>query len=206
MEKRIIGITGGIGSGKSVVSRILRLNGFAVYDCDYEAKRIMGCDAGVRSALCDILGDGAYDAHGNPDRKYIAGLIFSNAEMLARVNGVVHASVRDHFRIFARESSSETVFCESAILASSGFAGLCDSVWLVEAPVGLRIERVMRRSAMSADEVMQRMAAQSDEMAAVVAYRPSVIRNADDSGLLQRIMNLLNNDYEIKELICLEKF
>ena len=92
--KRLIGITGGIGAGKSVVSRILRHRGYPVYDCDSEAKRLMDTDAEVISGLKSLLGDSIYSADGKLDRGEMSRRLFSDDEIRRGVNGIVHSAVR----------------------------------------------------------------------------------------------------------------
>ena len=184
-----IGITGGIGSGKSVVSRIVRCNGFPVYDCDFEAGRLMQSDSALKERLSAVLGGKAYNACGELDRKYVASRIFGDSELRKDVNRLVHSAVREDFRRFA-EARKGKVFVESAILFSSGLASLCDKVWVVEAPKETRVVRVMSRNGCDRDDVESRMSAQSTEFAKV----PSDALFLDNGGevpLLQKILRLL---------------
>lgn len=162
-DVEIIGITGGIGSGKSVVSRVLRLNGFHVYDCDMEARRLMERDVRLKRALCEILGDEIYADGINLDRKRMASIIFSDKQILSQVNSLVHSAVKQDFLWYASRNATGTVFCESAILASSGLDAVCDRVWIVDAPENMRIDRVKRRNGMDISEIKRRMDAQSEE-------------------------------------------
>lgn len=105
MKPFVICITGGIGSGKSVVSRVLRLNGYPVYDCDSEAKVLMETDPEVREGLKKILGNDAFFNNGKLNRKFVASIIFSDSEKRREVNGLVHEAVRKDFKVFARKCS-----------------------------------------------------------------------------------------------------
>lgn len=189
-DKNIIGITGGIGSGKSVVSRILRLNGMYVYDCDFEAKRLMEQNGPLRSSLCSLLGNEAYCLDGRLDRKFVASRIFSDSNMLAAVNSLVHAAVKDDFILHAGSAGSGMVFCESAILASSGMAELCDEIWMVTAPEGVRIERVKQRSAIEEEEIRKRMEAQRREFEVYDSLDHTLIENDDEVQLLPEVLRL----------------
>lgn len=202
MEKRIIGITGGIGSGKSVVSRVVRLNGVPVYDCDLEAKKLMQSDSSLRSELTRLIGSAAYDAQGFLDRKYVASRIFSDPELLADVNALVHEAVRNHFCRFAASHKSATVFCESAILATSGMADGCTRIWLVDAPEGVRMERVTKRDGMTESQVRERMEAQRLEFEMLPKEKTLRIDNSGEHPLLPVILELIDN----KPTICLEKY
>lgn len=140
----IICICGGIGSGKSVVSRICRLNGFTVYDCDAEAKRLMQESPELREGIIQLLGEEAYLSDGGLDRRFVADRIFSDKEMLARMNSLVHGAVRRDV-----QSRLATVtgisFVESAIPATSGLLDICDGVWLVTADEKVRVRRAVER-------------------------------------------------------------
>lgn len=193
LDKEIIGITGGIGSGKSVVSRILRLNGFPVYDCDSEARILMESSAMLKSDLCAILGNDIYTDSCHLDRKRMAGLIFSDHQLLMRVNKVVHSAVKDDFMRFARKVVSRKVFCESAILGSSGFADMCSRIWLVEAPEFVRINRVRHRNGMDEEEIRQRMHAQRDEFSLLPSDKIVCVPNDGMTELLPFILGLLHD-------------
>ena len=119
-----IGITGGIGNGKSVLSRILHCAGVPVYDCDTEAKRIMNDNAEVRYLLVQHFGKECYTPDLQLDRKYLAGCIFGNVENLRLVNSIVHPRVKDDFLLWCNTVKSPVVAMESAILFESGFSGV----------------------------------------------------------------------------------
>lgn len=203
----VIGITGGIGSGKSVVSRVLRLNGFPVYDCDTEAKRIMACDQDVKTALKEIVGEDVYDASGMLDKVKMADCIFKDEIKREGVNRVVHRAVKKDFLEFAAVCDKCVVFCESAILASGGFGNVCNSIWVVEAPVEIKIGRVERRNGLSREDVMTRMESQRDEFDNLPADKCVMIENDDSSLLIPQIYGILENYGLTKDMtICLEKF
>jgi len=135
---QIIGITGGIGSGKSTVAQELARRGYRVYDCDREAKRIIAEDAEVRQAIIDLLGEEAF-ADGHYNTEYVAQRVFAAPELLARLNAIVHPAVgRD---IINRQPD----FVESAILYEAGLDKLCERVIAVEAPEDVRIARTIAR-------------------------------------------------------------
>ena len=152
-----IGITGGIGSGKSYVARMIAEGGVPVYDCDSEAKRLMATSSEIHEALTQILGQGY-------TKQTIADYIFSSKDNAARVNAIVHPVVKADFLRWAQEQSAETVAIESAILIEAGFTDVVDKVVVVTAPLETRIARTMARDNCSREEVLRRMAAQiSDE-------------------------------------------
>lgn len=195
MDVKKIGITGGIGSGKSVVARIVRSNSFPVYDCDSEARRIMEKDPAVAQQLKAILGEECYDEGGNLNRPYVASKIFGNPEYREAVNKVVHSAVRNDFIRFAERARGK-VFVESAILGSSGLADLCDEIWLVEAPEEERISRVKLRNGLSEEAVKERMAAQISEMESLPNEKIRHIDNADNAALLANVLPLIAGEVQ----------
>ena len=140
----LIGITGGIGSGKSTVLRVIAEQGYPVYDCDAQAKRIIAEDSAVRRQLTDLFGAEAYKG-GTYQTQYVASQVFADPDRLARLNAIVHPAVaRD---ICAWAEGQRLAFVESAILVSSGISRLCDAVVCIAAPEAVRVERVIRRAA-----------------------------------------------------------
>lgn len=162
----MIGITGGIGSGKSVVSRILRLRGLPVYDCDLEAKRIMDSSEEVLRALNERFGDEVCPAAGPICRPMLARHVFGDDEVRLWLNSLVHRLVRDDVAAWSRRMEAagcSRCFVESAILASSGLAAMCDEIWLVTAPESERVARVASRDAADPDHIRRRIIAQKEE-------------------------------------------
>lgn len=149
----IVAITGGIGSGKSVVSQLLRVMGHDVYDCDKEAKRLMAENSELKEQLCIAFGEETYDAKGLLNKPYLAQRIFSKPEELQKMNGIVHPAVAKDFL----QSGME--FVESAILFEAGFDKLVcpQAIWSVSAPLELRIERAMLRDHTDREKVLARI-------------------------------------------------
>lgn len=163
----IIGISGGIGTGKSVVSRILRLRGEYVYDCDFEAKRLMDSSKEILSALHDRYGDEICHPDGPICRPALAKRIFGNDEERLWLNSLVHsrvyADVSAWHDTLLTSGPLRRCFVESAILASSGLIRLCDEVWIVTAPEDVRISRIRGRDSLSDDAIRSRILAQKEE-------------------------------------------
>lgn len=164
-----VGITGGIGSGKSTVCRLFARRGVAVYDSDAAARRLMA--GPLRSAVEARFGAGIY-REGTLDRKALAGIVFGDPQALADLDAIVHPAVRKDFEAWAAQEEGDYVILESAILYESGFDGVVDKVLVVLAPERLRIERVCRRDGVCEEEVRRRMTAQAgdDELAARADY------------------------------------
>lgn len=139
---QIVGITGGIGSGKSTIAQELAKRGFTVYDCDREAKRIIVEDEAIRKAIVGLLGEEAYIYHLSSiiyNTTYVAQRVFEDSHLLAALNAIVHPAVG--LDIMKRKPD----FVESAILYESGLDKLCERVIVVEAPDEVRIARTIAR-------------------------------------------------------------
>ena len=151
-----IGITGGIGSGKTVVSSLLTLAGIPVYDADGESKHLTNTSHVIQKKLKALLGDEIY-VNGKLDGKHLSSLIFSDEVLLKKVNGIIHPVVRKDFQQWASTQSSKYCALESAILYESGFDKEVDVVLTVYAPVELRLTRAMKRDGVNEAEIMKRM-------------------------------------------------
>lgn len=157
-----LGVTGGIGSGKSYVSSSLRLRGIPVFDSDSEAKKLMLEDRVIVSSLKDLLGNDVYIA-GNLNKPLLASYIFSSPENALKVNSIVHPRVKQTFLKWADECfmrGCNVVAIESAILFEAGFDDIVDRVVMINAPLEIRISRVMLRDNVTRDKVMERINSQ----------------------------------------------
>ena len=181
----VIAITGGIGSGKSVVSAILRAVGYYVYDSDKEAKRIMHTNASVRALIKTEFGEESYCGE-SLNRPYLAGIVFGNDAARMKLNSIVHPEVIADFRRRCAEKAEETVFLETAILAESGMDKYVTDVWMVDAPEELRIRRVTKRDGVSEDAVLQRVNAQKTSIP-----NSRIIVNDDVIPILPQLIKLL---------------
>ncbi len=183
-----IGLTGGIGSGKSMVARIFRELGIPVYDADAAAKRLMQEDALLRTAIQQHFGAAVYE-NGQLNRKVLAAAVFGNKEKLELLNSLVHpATIADATTWFTQQTAAFVVK-EAALLFESGSVEGLDYVIGVTAPVALRIKRVMTRDGVTAAEVQQRMRNQLDD---TIKMRlcDFVLRNDDRHLLLPQVLEL----------------
>ena len=179
-----IGITGGIGSGKSTIAKQLRAMGYAVYDTDSEAKRLIVEDAHVRQQIEQLFGNEVYK-DGVYQTALVAQRVFADHSLLAQLNAIVHPAVKADIErrvsgIASRESRVENqknlFFIECAILYQAGFDSLCDKVVAVTAPEDVRLQRVIARDYSSSDKVLARMRAQQAEE---ILQRADIIINND---------------------------
>ncbi len=134
----IIGITGGIGSGKSTIARALAARGYAVYDCDREAKRIIAENKDVQQQIIALLGPEAF-VNGVYNTSYVAQRVFAEPELLERLNQIVHPAVKENIL------EKQPDFVESAILYEAGLDAICDKIFVIEAPEDIRIARTIAR-------------------------------------------------------------
>lgn len=157
------GVTGGIGSGKSYVLRLLAERGIPVYDSDSEAKRLMLVDAGIREGLTGLLGNDVYLPDGELNKPLISAYLFASVQNAERINAIVHPRVKAGFNRWASEQKAPIVALESAILFESGFEDVVDFVVTVCAPIEVRMYRVQERDGATEAQVRKRMAAQMDD-------------------------------------------
>ena len=188
----IIGITGGIGSGKSVVSRLLRLMNVPVYDCDSEAKRLMHENPIVRKALIEEIGEKVYDDSGSLNRAYMAAYMFGNPEHVTRINAIVHPAVRADFKEWVQHSEYPVVAVESAILYEAHMEDDVDSVWLVHAPEALRLQRATLRDNADGEAIKRRMQNQMNEKD-LLLRADRVVHNDGSRSLIGQLWQLLSD-------------
>ena len=151
-----VGITGGIGSGKSTVCRLFEQNGIAVYDSDARAKALMAESATLREQLVAAFGAECYNEQGL-NRAYLAGRVFGDEVELQRLNGIVHPAVKDDFRRWADAQRGAYVVLESAILFESGFDAEVDTTLAVMAPMEERLRRTAERDGTDMEAIKRRM-------------------------------------------------
>ncbi len=195
---KLICISGGIGSGKSVVSRVLRCMGYEVFDCDSEAKKIMDSDTGIHRRLCEEIHAGAVQ-DGIVRRDVISSVVFSDSYKLERLNAIVHSAVRAELLARVELHKAMTpclpMFVETAILYQSGLNEIVDAEWEVTAPEAVRVDRVMARNGLSREQVLARIESQRF-IPSEAARRPvrSVIINDGLTPILPRIVELLDEN------------
>ncbi len=187
----IIAITGGIGAGKSVVSSILRVAGYGVYDCDSRAKELMNTSVAIKQALTSKLGGDIYSG-GTLNRQALSNIIFNDSNALVFVNSVVHPAVRDDIKLWVEQQDRAPVFIETAILNESGLNTMVDEVWNVVAPIETRIARVMNRNSTTREKVLERIA-QQQERPQCDNIKVIDIINDNNIPLLPQLANALSH-------------
>lgn len=191
---RIIGLTGGIGSGKSTIADYFKSLGVPVYIADLEAKKIMD-EPEIVKKVQSIFDENVIE-NNTLNRKKIAELVFSAPEKLKKLNAIVHPEVKKHFLDWVRQHKNfPFVIKEAAILFESGSYIDCDKIILVTAPLDVRIQRVIKRDNVSEDQVMERIKNQWDEDKKI-ALSDFLIENIDlekAKAKAQEILKVLNN-------------
>jgi dephospho-CoA kinase len=154
-----IGITGGIGSGKTIVCSIFEKLGVPVFYADTVAKEIMVTDPVLREGIINTFGKDSYEASGKLNNKYIANIVFNDQQELAKLNGLVHPAVFRAFDSWQQSISADVPYAlkEAALLFESGSYQMCDKSILVTAPAEVRIQRVMERDEVTRAQVEARM-------------------------------------------------
>ena len=153
---KVIGLTGGIGSGKTTVAGFFLELGVPIYIADDVGKKLMTTSAEVRDQIIELLGPESYiNAH--PDRKYIASRVFNSEEELKKLNQIIHPAVERDFKNWSSSQNAPYVIYEAAILFESGGHKKCDAIILVTAPRKLKIERLQKRDQSTVDEIEVRM-------------------------------------------------
>jgi dephospho-CoA kinase len=187
-QKMKLGITGGIGSGKTSVCRVFGVLGIPVFSADPEAQIIMNTDRSVMDGINEIAGMNLYQDD-KLNKADLASLIFHDPELLKRVNSLVHPVVFEHFREWAGIQTTPYVIMEAAILFESGASNLVDRVATVVAPVEERISRVILRNKLTREQVVDRIKNQIDDEERI-RLSDYVINNSENEMIIPVILGI----------------
>ena len=191
-----IGITGGIGSGKSYISDLLRREfDIPVYDCDQEAKRLTASDAGIRLRLIELVGPEVFNGQ-ELNKRCLADYLFANPENASRVNAIIHPAVLQDFQLWVDRQQKPVVALESAILFESGFNACVDKVLYIDAPEEVRLQRAMLRDGASEEQIKARMKMQQPEINRNQADYIIDNNTTDDKQLIK----------QLNQITCLKQF
>lgn len=186
-----VAVTGGIGSGKSVVCKIFEKIGIPVFNADFEAKKLINTSRTIHDKLVSLFGAAIYQSNGDIHRKKMADLIFNDNFALQKVNEIVHPEVRKRFVEWAKEQNSPYIIQEAAIIFESKQTQSFDKIITVTAPLELKIERVIKRDQVSKEEVYKRMQSQlPDEIK--IAKSDFVIMNDEIEMIIPQIIEIHN--------------
>ncbi len=183
-----VGITGGMGSGKSTVARMFGILGIPVYFADDEAKNLMNSDPDVKQAIISLFGSEAY-IQNQLNRKYISSVVFAAPEKLQALNTIVHPAVIAHGEKWLHHQTTPYALKEAALLFESGSNRQLDLVIGVWCPVALRIERVMERDQTGREDVIARMQKQMPEEEKMKLC-DFIITNDEKEAIIPQVLNL----------------
>ena len=186
-----IGITGGIGAGKSLVAEIIKAMGYPVYNSDERAKELTDSNPKIKEGLIHLFGEEIYQ-NGTLNKFALAQAIFSDESLREKVNALIHPIVREDFNLWALAQNNSLVFNESAILFETGSFKNFDAIILVYAPKELRIKRIMKRDNCSENEVLKRMNSQfsDEEKYQLTEFR---VLNDEQTPLLVQVEKIILN-------------
>lgn len=176
---KIIGLTGGIGSGKTTVAKFIEEMGFPVYYSDVQAKEIVNDDELLKKGIKELLGEQAYDENGLYDRKFVAEIVFNNDETLQKLNSMIHPAVKYDFESWVNAQSAEFIFKETALLFELKLNESCYKSVLVTADDNIRIKRVMERDGKTYREVESVMNKQMPEKDKIKKADFVILNNGD---------------------------
>jgi len=183
-----VGITGGIGSGKTTVSKVFEVLGIPVYYADEAAKRIMNEDKALRSSIIHAFGDDAY-VNGQLNRAYLASIVFTDKKKLASLNALVHPATIRHSNAWMKRQTSPYALREAALIFESGVQDQLDYVIGVSAPVETRIHRAMERDGLTRQQVQERMDRQINETIKMKLC-DFVIVNDEQKAVIPQVLQL----------------
>ncbi|WP_057939131.1 dephospho-CoA kinase [Algoriphagus resistens] len=186
----LVGITGGIGSGKSTVAKIFSILGIPIYSADDRAKWLMGNDERLKSQIKDAFGDKSYLPDGSLDRNFLAKTVFSDPEKVKTINALVHPAVGKDFSDWASIKTSAYVLKEAALIFETGSNLSLDYVINVSSPLKVRIARTLMRDPFRSEEQVNQIINQQlpDEQKNELA--DFVIRNSDNKLLIPQVLKI----------------
>jgi len=194
---KVIGLTGGIGAGKSTVSKLFEEMGIPVYYADDEAKKIMTENETVKKQIIELLGDAAYEGN-KLNTRYISGIVFDNPTMLQKLEEIVHPQVRKDFGQWVKKQNADYVMVENAILHKSGMDQLVDYIIWITAPEEIRLKRLQQRDKKNKGELKKIMQNQIEEKK-LLKNNFFVINNSGDLHKLKEIV--AEADKKVKKLL-----
>ncbi len=186
---KCIGLTGGIGSGKTTVARIFNMLNVPVYNSDEAGRKITDKNPLVKSAIKNQFGDDIFDENENLNREKLSAIVFNDSSALSKLNAIIHPAVAHDFKMWCANQSSPYVIKETAILFEHGLDKHLDGVIVVEAPDELRIKRVMHRNGITEDAVRNRIQQQLPQNE-LISRADWVIHNNEEELLIPQVLDI----------------
>ncbi len=184
---KVLGLTGGMGSGKTTVASLFELLNVPVYNSDQQAKFLMESNDEIKQQLCKKFGNSVYQANGSLNRKFIASQIFNNKQYLQWINELIHPFVKSDIKKWIKNQKSKLVLIESALLIERMNLEEFDKIIVVSAPKQLRINRIKQRDQLTTPEIKKRMSEQLNEKE-MHQYADYIIQNDDKKSLIQQVI------------------
>ncbi len=196
MNQKIIGITGGIGSGKSIICKIFSIMDTPIYDADSRAKYLIISDLVLKKSIINLLSNEAYTFEGEYNRAWVASQVFNNPDLLKQLNSLVHPCVHKDAHDWVKKfPKSPFLLYEAALMKAAGDNNIFDKVIVVNAPIALRIKRIQARDKRSEQEIKDIIARQiSDEERLKIA--DYVIENDDKKPVLEQVLELCRTGFQ----------
>jgi dephospho-CoA kinase len=185
---KIIGLTGGIGSGKSTVLELFKILGVKTYSADESAKKLVNTDPYLINLIKSSFGENIYDK-GQLNSKKLSDIVFENKEKLKLLNSIIHPAVAKDFKLFLNSNNEDYIVKEAAIIFETKSENNYDKIILIQSPLEIRIERVINRDNISREEVMKRINNQLDENL-IIDKCDYVISNENKKDLEDKVLSI----------------
>ncbi len=185
-----VGITGGIGSGKSIISKVFSSLGVGIYDADTRAKWLMSNDEKLKAGIISNFGEQAYTNNGELNRAYLGSVVFSDPEKTKTINSLVHPRVGSDFENWIKNQSGNYIVKEAALLIESGSYKQLDKLILVTAPIDLRIKRVLKRDPQRTEETVRSIMDKQMKEEDMIPFADFVIDNSGSKAILKELLEL----------------
>lgn len=187
----ILGITGGIGSGKSTISELLLILGIPVYIADLESKKLTNNSSIIRKELIKLYGKDIYNDDGLLNKIKLASIIFNDKKQLQKVNAIIHPEVKENLcEWLVNNKENDIVAYESAIMFESGFHKLTNKILTVYTPLEIRVNRIIKRDNSSREKALERIKSQMDDEERI-KLSDFVIVNDDTKSLIDQVLETL---------------
>ena len=185
---KIIGLTGGIGSGKSTVLELFKILGVKTYSADESAKKLVNTDPYLINLIKSSFGENIYDK-GQLNSKKLSDIVFENKEKLKLLNSIIHPAVAKDFKLFLNSNNEDYIVKEAAIIFETKSENNYDKIILIQSPLEIRIERVINRDNISREEVMKRINNQLDENL-IIDKCDYVLSNENKEDLEDKVLSI----------------
>jgi len=185
---KIIGLTGGIGSGKSTVLELFKILGVKTYSADESAKKLVNTDTYLINLIKSSFGENIYDK-GQLNSKKLSDIVFEDKEKLKLLNSIIHPAVAKDFKLFLNSNNEDYIVKEAAIIFETKSENNYDKIILIQSPLEIRIERVINRDNISREEVMKRINNQLDENL-IIDKCDYVITNENMEDLEDKVLSI----------------